>query len=294
MVCAGVLFVYGGRLAAAFSFLAAPANFEVSDTLIRFTSTDSNARAVLAGVLNVVVVGVLASLLGCALAATLTLMRLSGIDPAMAVARAVTDIVRGTPVLLQIVALYFLLLSLPPPREAEPLLGCALMTNRGLFLPSFGFDGISCPQLAGFQVTGGFRVSVEEAALVVGLGLYASAFLAEILRGSLGSIAPGQWDAARSLGLRPLVTFFKVILPQALVASIPPATSVFAGVFKNTALGIAIGYSDLMTISNSIITITSRAAEMMVLVCLAFFVINYSVNGLLNGMHRRLVRRYGR
>ena len=290
-VAAMMWLLFDGVLA--LDFLVAQANFEVSDALIRFSSTDANARAIAAGILNVVVVGSFASVLACVFAAGLTLLRLTGQSPLVEMTRAFVDIIRGVPLLLQIVALYFSLLALPPPNSATPVMDCLLLTNRGLYLPALTISGIECPALAGFRVDGGFRISIEMSALVLGLSVYAAAFLSEILRGALLAVPNGQWDAARALGLKPVRTFFLVILPQALVASIPPATSVFAGVYKNTSLGIAIGYSDLMMISNSIITITGRAFEMMAIVCIVFFVVNYSVNTGLTVFHQRLLKRYG-
>lgn len=282
------------NLRLSFDFLLAGANFQISDKFLSFDSVDPNWHAFLVGCVNVLFIGAGGSALATASGILLMLMRLSAIPALRVNARIVTDTVRSTPLLLQIVVLYTVFLSLPPPREAVAVADCLLLSNRGIYLPSLDLGGIGCPALAGFRVEGGVRISIELAALLFGVGLYGGAFIAEILRGSIGAIDKGQWEAAGALGLRRVVVFFKVILPQAVIASVPPSIGVFAGIFKNSSLGIAVGYSDLISISNSMITITGHAIEVVAMIIAYFWLINYAVTVALNRYNDGLLRKYGR
>jgi len=122
------------------------------------------------------------------------------------------------------------------------------------------------PVMGKFNISGGLHVTAEWFSLFSGLILYTSAFIAEIFRAGIQGIPKGQIEAARSLGLSHMKTIRLVIIPQAKVVVIPPLTSQFLGVAKNTSLGVAIGFPDLFAITGTIINQTGRALEMIVLV----------------------------
>jgi general L-amino acid transport system permease protein len=121
------------------------------------------------------------------------------------------------------------------------------------------------PVMGRFNISGGLRVSAEWFSLFSGLILYTSAFIAEIFRAGIQGIPKGQIEAARSLGLSRRETIRLVVIPQAKVVIIPPLTSQYLGIAKNTSLGIAIGFPDLFSLSGTIINQTGRALEMILL-----------------------------
>lgn len=135
---------------------------------------------------------------------------------------------------------------------------------------------IQSPVLGRFNAQGGLYISSEWFSLFSGLVLYTSAFVAEALRAGIQGIPKGQMEAARALGLGHLRALRLVIIPQAKIVAIPPLTSIFLGVAKNTSLGVAIGFPDLFSITGTIINQTGRALEMIFLVMAIYL----SISGL--------------
>lgn len=127
-----------------------------------------------------------------------------------------------------------------------------------LGLVSFGWD---IPQAGRFRLTGGLHVRPEFVALLFGLLLSVSASVAEIVRAGIQAIGPGQWEAAAALGLHRSRVMRLVVLPQALRLIIPPLTNTYLTVFKNSSLAIAIGYPDLVMVSNTVMNQTGQAIE---------------------------------
>jgi len=132
------------------------------------------------------------------------------------------------------------------------------------------------PVLGKFNARGGLYVSSEWFSLFSGLVLYTSAFVAEALRAGIQGVSKGQMEAARALGLGHLRALRLVVIPQAKIVAIPPLTSIFLGVAKNTSLGVAIGFPDLFSITGTIINQTGRALEM-ILIVMAIYL---SISGL--------------
>jgi general L-amino acid transport system permease protein len=127
-----------------------------------------------------------------------------------------------------------------------------------LGLVSFGWD---IPQAGRFRLTGGLHVRPEFVALLFGLLLSVSASVAEIVRAGIQAVGPGQWEAAAALGLHRSRVMRLVVLPQALRLIIPPLTNTYLTVFKNSSLAIAIGYPDLVMVSNTVMNQTGQAIE---------------------------------
>jgi general L-amino acid transport system permease protein len=115
---------------------------------------------------------------------------------------------------------------------------------------------LDTPILQGFNFRGGVTLAPEFIALFLGLSLYIAAFVAEIVRSGIQSVGRGQIEAARSVGLGPGDLHRYVILPQALRVIIPPAASQYVSLFKNSSLGVAIGYPELFNISNTVTTVS--------------------------------------
>jgi general L-amino acid transport system permease protein len=118
------------------------------------------------------------------------------------------------------------------------------------------------PELKGFNFVGGYVMNPELTALLLGLSIYTAAFIAEVVRAGILAISHGQTEAARALGLRNGPTMRLVIVPQALRVIIPPLTSQYLNLTKNSSLAVAVGYPDLVAVfAGSTLNITGRAVE---------------------------------
>ncbi len=122
--------------------------------------------------------------------------------------------------------------------------------------------GFEYPELKGFNFVGGFVIKPELMALLLGLIIYTGAFIAEVVRAGILAISHGQTEAAFALGLKPGVTMRRIIIPQAMRVIIPPLTSQYLNLTKNSSLAVAVGYPDLVAVfAGSTLNITGRAVE---------------------------------
>jgi general L-amino acid transport system permease protein len=145
--------------------------------------------------------------------------------------------------------------------------------------------------LRGFNFTGGLRIPPELLALWLGISIYTSAFISEIIRASILGVSYGQTEAARSIGLSRGQTMFLVILPQALRILIPPLTSQYLNIIKSTTLGAAIAYPDVLQIfGRTVLNQSGRAVEVMTLLIGVFLSINLTTSAIMNRWNRRLMR----
>ena len=139
------------------------------------------------------------------------------------------------------------------------------------------------PVLKGFNFRGGLHMSPELAALTFALGIYTAAFIAEIVRAGILAIDKGQREAAESIGLKPSRVMNLVILPQARRVIIPPLTSQYLNLTKNSSLAIAIGYMDLVaTLGGISLNQTGREMETMVIVMLIYLSVSLSISAFMN------------
>jgi general L-amino acid transport system permease protein len=152
-----------------------------------------------------------------------------------------------------------------------------------------GIGTIDFPGLRGFNVAGGIQVIPELIALWAGLTIYASAFIAEIVRAAILSVHKGQREAALSLGLRPRQVLSKVVLPQALRVMIPPLTSQYLNIIKSSSLGAAVAYPELFQIfAGTVLQQTAREIETMFLLMAIFLSISLATSALMNWYNRRV------
>ncbi len=146
-----------------------------------------------------------------------------------------------------------------------PRLGTAVGLIVGLPLLAFILGGmptaLDAPALKGFNFAGGKVVSPEFVALLIGLVAYTAAFIAEIVRAGILGVAWGQSEAASALGLRRGLALRLVVLPQALRIIVPPMTSQYLNLTKNSSLAVAIGFPDVTSIGNTTINQTGQAIE---------------------------------
>jgi len=147
------------------------------------------------------------------------------------------------------------------------------------------------PELAGFNFTGGAALTPEFAALLTGLSTYTAAFVAEIVRAGVLAVDKGQFEAADSLGLPRRRAMRLVILPQALRVIVPPMTSQYLNLTKNSSLAVAIGYPDLVSIANTTMNQTGQAIEGIAIIMLVYLTISLSISAFMNWYNRRIALR---
>lgn len=147
---------------------------------------------------------------------------------------------------------------------------------------------LSIPGLKGFNFSGGLRLSPEFAALMLGLVIYTSAFIGEIIRGGIDAVSHGQWEAGRAIGLSERHTLTKIIFPQALRVIIPPMTSQYLSTVKNTTLALAVGYPELGLVVGTVINQTGQAIESITLLLGIFLTISIAVSLFMNWYNARV------
>jgi general L-amino acid transport system permease protein len=133
------------------------------------------------------------------------------------------------------------------------------------------------PELQGFNIVGGVAIRPEFAALLFGLLAYHSAFIADIVVSGIKSVPIGQIEAAYSLGLRRLPALRLVVVPQALRVVVPPLSLQYLGLAKNTSIGVAIAFPDLVGVSRTVLYQTGQAIEVMLLVMVFYLAVSFSI-----------------
>ena len=326
-----------------FDFLSRPASFGIGNPPIRYLPTDPYTRAILIGLLNSLRVMFFGIIFASVLGITVGIGRLSDNWLVRKLASVYVEVLRNTPLLLQLFFWYFAVFLKLPKIDNPLVFGDRIfLTNRGLDIPwlafnlqtwlalgclvlsiflaivfrrkriaaieqaqdskiwscllwgiviaiilvfCFGIDWVN-PQLQGASITGGLNLSPELATLLIGLSIYTAAFIAEVVRAGIQSVNQGQWEAARALGLKPSAMMQLIIFPQALRLMIPPLTSEFLNLAKNSSLAIAIGYSDIYAIANTISNQTGKSLEMLLIVMIIYLTINLIISAIMNRFNR--------
>ncbi|MDX2103744.1 MAG: ABC transporter permease subunit [Alphaproteobacteria bacterium] len=332
-----------------FGFLERPANFPIGEAMIEYSPADTYGRAIMVGLLNTLKVALVGCVLCTVLGVFLGIMRLSPNPLLNGLVQAYIEIVRNTPLLLQLIFWAFITRGVfPGPRQAlEPLPG-VFLSNRGVKLPWIEYDpaqwylfgavviGIvvtiiyrahvkkvqeatgqirpvwpvlltavvavpalvvlalgvplrpDMPVLRGFNFVGGITLTPELAALLIGLVMYTSAFVAEIVRAGIQSVSKGQWEAARALGLSDGRIMRMIILPQALRVIVPPQISQYLNLTKNSSLAVAIGYPDLVAVVNTTMNQTGQSIETILLIMAAYLSVSLSISLFMNWFNTRI------
>lgn len=169
--------------------------------------------------------------------------------------------------------------------------GLAAMLAIWLFQ---GVAGIERPVRKLFGFSGGFTLTPEFCALLAGLVAYTAAFIAEIVRGGILAVDRGQWEAARSLGLRDGAIMRHIVLPQATRVILPAMTSQYVGLLKNSSLAVAIGFPDLFWAVSTAINVTGHAVEGVAVMMLGYLVLTLGISGGMNIWYGRMLRRGAR
>lgn len=322
-----------------FNFLSRSASFGIGNPPISYRPTDPYTRAILVGLLNSLRVMFLGIILATIIGVTVGIGRLSNNWLVRKLAAVYVEVLRNTPLLLQLFFWYFAVFLKLPKSDRPIIIGDRLfLSNRGLYIPwvtfnlqtwlslawiaisivlgiilwrkriqtiergeseqiwlwlfwlnilvlivvlGFGLDW-SIPVLSGDSVGGGINLSPELATLLIGLSIYTAAFIAEVVRAGIQSVNTGQWEAAKALGLKSGTIMQLIIFPQALRVIIPPLTSEFLNLAKNSSLAIAIGYNDIYAIANTISNQTGKSVEMLLIVMFSYLTINLIISAVMN------------
>lgn len=175
----------------------------------------------------------------------------------------------GIAAVIACVAIYFVKKWAKKRQDATgqpfPIVLAGLGIFVGLVLLAYLAGGapteMSIPALKGFNIRGGYNISPEFLAVLIGLTVYTSTYVAEVVRSGIQAVPNGQWEAADSLGVRRSVALRKVILPQSMRVAIPPLTNQYLNLTKNSSLAVAVGYPDLVSVSNTTMNQTGQAIE---------------------------------
>lgn len=261
-----------------FDFLLDPAGFDIGEGWLAFDPTQPYWRAFLAGLVNTVRAAVPA-LVGCSLIGLLVgAGRLAPNPLVRGACRAWIEAVRNVPLLLQLLAWYLVLTEfLPAADEPGGWAGLAQWSKAGLALGG----------------EGGPLLSPEYLALVIGLAVYTSAYVAEVVRAGVQAVPAGQREAAAALGLPARVEWREVVLPQAMRLAIPPLANQYINLVKNSSLAVAIGYPDLVSIANTSINQSGRAVECIAVLAAVYLLLSLSTAFVMDRFNRRALRHGG-
>lgn len=147
---------------------------------------------------------------------------------------------------------------------------------------------VEWPALGRFNFMGGLTLTPEFVAVFVGLTLYSTAFAAEIIRSGIDAVPRGQWEAGRAIGLSETRTLRFVILPQALRIMIPPMTSQYVTIIKNSTLALVVGFPELNFVTATTINQTGQAIEGILILMAIFLIISLTASLFMNWYNRRL------
>ena len=282
-------------IASGFGFLDEVARFPISESILAYEPTDTFARAFFVGITNTLMVSAIVIVAATLLGFLLALLRRSRHPMFSLAGTTYVEVMRNTPLVVVLLCCYGLVtIGLPAASQALQLLPGVYLSNRGLTLPTLalgpGGFAIDWPQLGGLNFTGGTVLTPELTALLVGLVVYSAAFCGEIIRGSIVAVPRGQWEAAQALGLKPWYALRLVVLPQALRIIVPPMTSQYLSIAKNTTLALAVGYPDLSSVVATTINQTGQAVEGILILMGTFLAISLSVSLFMNWYNSRLMR----
>jgi general L-amino acid transport system permease protein len=181
--------------------------------------------------------------------------------------------------------------------QPAPVLAVAaalIILPPAIYLALYGFPfTFEFPERGRFNITGGLEVLPEFAALLFGLSIYTAAFIAEVVRAGIQSVQVGQVEAAHALGLRPKLALRLIVMPQAMRVIIPPLTSQYLNLVKNSSLAVAIGYPDLVQIfTGTVLNQTGQAVEVVALTMAVYLAISLSTSLGMN-VYNRLIAPVG-
>jgi general L-amino acid transport system permease protein len=343
------------HIAAGFGFLKNTSGFDVSQSLIPYSQSDTYTRVFLVGLLNTMLVSVIGIVFATILGFIVALGRLSPNWLMSRIAGAYVEIVRNLPLLFQMLFWYLAVLAaLPAPRQSLSPVAGFFLSNRGVIVPTpvpqpgldyfalavllaiigsfvlrryarrelyqrgrsiktwpyvlallIGLPALAVlvsgaplsfewPVLKGFNFVGGSRMIPEFVALTLSLSIYTAAFIAEIVRAGIMSVHAGQMEAGLSLGLSRGSVLRLIAVPQALRVILPPLTSQYLNLTKNSSLAVAIGYPDLVSVfMGTTLSQTGQAIEIIAITMGVYLLLSLVTSAIMNFWGWRIGRSMG-
>lgn len=276
------------------SFFSEPAGFDIGETgLLIYEASQPLWWAIAVGLGNTLRVCLPSLLVATCLALGVALLRRSQLPGWSQAVTAYVEVIRNVPLLLQALIWYFLLIEwLPDSNEALNLLPGIWLSKGGLAFPwmelsEAGAWAWQVPEQDVFNVHGGAAVTPEFLALALALSVYTSAFLSEAIRSGLEAVPHSLIEAAQTLGASRWQQITQVLVPQALRTVIPAATNQYLNLIKNSSLAVAIGYPDLVSVSNTALNQTGRAIECLSVMMLIYLSLSLIVSALMNAFNRK-------
>ena len=254
-----------------FNWLIKPASFSLAEPPLPYSPSDSYAWALFMGWINSLKVIFSSLLLATFIGTLIGFLRVGKNSIFSMISAAYITVIRQTPLLIQLMCWYFV---------------GFLSIKNNLF---FNIRNIFNISNKGIEILG-LHLSSEFSALLFGLSVFSSAFIAEVIRGGIQSVPIGQWEAYRSLGISEKQGFVKIIIPQALPAFVPGLTSQYLNLAKNSTLAIAVGYSDIYAINDTIINQTGRAVECFIILLFSFLILNLLITKIMGIINKSIMR----
>ncbi|SNY93477.1 general L-amino acid ABC transporter membrane protein [Cohaesibacter sp. ES.047] len=337
------------NIASGMGFMDNTAGFLPNQSLIELSATSTYGQALLAGLLNTLLVAVIGIFFATLVGFIVGIARLSNNWVISKLATVYIEIIRNIPLLLQIFFWYFAVLrALPNPRNSWDMGADFFLNNRGLYMPKpmfgegsgliliafviaiVGSIGVSywakkrqmatgqrfpafwtsvgmiiglpilayfiagmpinldAPGLKGFNFAGGMKVIPEFVGLLLALTIYTASFIAEIVRAGILAVNHGQTEAAHALGIRNGPTLRLVIIPQAMRVIIPPLTSQYLNLTKNSSLAVAIAYPDIVSVGGTVLNQTGQAVEIIGIWMIVYLSISLFTSMLMNWYNRSI------
>lgn len=149
---------------------------------------------------------------------------------------------------------------------------------------------VTRPALQGFNFVGGMSLSSEFSALLIGLAVYTSAFIAEVVRSGIQAVVKGQREAARAVGLKESQVLRLIVVPQAVPVIVPPLTSQYLNLAKNSSLAIAIGFPDILLIGHTMMNQTGQSIPIFAMIMVSYLIMSLTTSVFMNWYNRRITR----
>ena len=281
-----------------FDFLWANAGFDIGESMIAFDSSEPYWRAFWVGLLNTLRVSVVGIAFCTILGTLIGVGRVSNNALARGLGYAYTELFRNVPVLLQLLIWYVLLVEFMPDSQSPLHFNdWFYLSKNGISFPVPVWESTinslvwDVPLWLDGEITQGISLTPEFLAITLGLSFYTSAFVAEVVRAGIVSVPRGQLEAAKSIGLSNWQTTRQVLLPQAMRVIIPPLTNQYLNLTKHSSLAVAIGYPDLVSISNTALNQTGRAVECIALIMAVYLCLSLGTSALMNAFNQRMAIR---
>lgn len=276
-------------IASGFSFLHHKTGFDIIMHIIPYDESSTYFCAFLVGLLNTLILSFVGIICCTIIGFIIAIGRISNNWIISKISLIYIEVFRNIPLLLQIFFWYFAILrNLPSPKESYSFFEIAFLNIRGLYLPNPITWEV--PKLTGFNFTGGIVVIPELFAMLIGLSLYTASYVAEIIRAGIVGIDNGQREASFTLGLNRWQTLRLVIIPQALRIIIPPLTSQYLNLTKNSSLAAAIAYPDLVSVfAGTVLNQTGQAVEVILITMAVYLSISLSISALMNLYNRKTI-----